>query len=228
MGLPANWKAKSIHKKVELMAQGLWGGAGGVTTTALGIGVGTTASPFAFGTMAGKRYVDIRTSCAATSGSSYGGYFSHKVIGAAGSGAGLRGYGYAYGAEAVTIYGGEFTGEIHSSANSAVSGLIAGIRGICSIQGTATGTLAALDLLYDVANGKDATAVSNAFVRVSNTGSGTGCNALVNIAVAKGTTSATALSSTNHDAPTADTMIRCLIDGTPHWILATTHAPAGS
>lgn len=189
--------------------------------------IGTTAAPITSSTAASEFFA-FRTSCSATSGSSYGARFNHKITGAAGSGAGVRGYGFAYGVAAASVYGGEFTGE--ENATGGVTGEIAGIRSVCSLQNTTpSGTAQALKLEFDVKTGVDATAITSSFITVSNGASaGTGCNTLLNIQAAKGTNSATSLSTSNHDAPTADTMIRILINGTAHWLLATTHAPAAS
>lgn len=188
---------------------------------------GTTATPISSAT-ASSEFFAWRTACSATTGSSYAARFQHKITGAAGSGAAVRGYGFAYGVAAASVYGGEFTGEENTTGS--VTGEIAGIRSVCSLQNTTpSGTAQALKLEFDVKTGVDATAITSSFITVSNGASaGTGCNTLLNIQAAKGTNSATSLSSTNHDTPTADTMIRILINGTPHWILATTHAPAAS
>lgn len=187
---------------------------------------GTTATPISSAT-ASSEFFAWRTACSATSGNSYGTRFNHKITGAGGSGAAIRGYGFAYGVAAANVYGGEFTAEENSTGG--ITGELAAIRAVASLQNTTeTGTVQVLKLEYDVKTGADATAVTNSFITVSNGGEGTGCNALLNIQVAKGTNSATTLSSSNHDAPTADTMVRIIINGTPHWLLATTHAPADS
>jgi hypothetical protein len=189
-------------------------------------GIGTTSVPITSAT-ASSEFFAWRTACSATSGNSYGTRFNHKVTGAGGSGAAIRGYGFAYGVAAANVYGGEFTAEENSTGG--ITGELAAIRAVASLQNTTeTGTVQVLKLEYDVKTGADATAVTNSFITVSNGGEGTGCNALLNIQVAKGTNSATTLSSSNHDAPTADTMVRIIINGTPHWLLATTHAPAAS
>jgi hypothetical protein len=185
---------------------------------------GTTASPIT-SSVAGAEFFAWRTACSATSGSSYGIRCNHKITGAAGSGAAIRGYGYAYGVAAANVYGGEFTAEENTTGS--VTGELAAIRAVCSLQNTTeSGTVQVLKLEYDVLTGTDATAVTNSFITVSNGGSGTGCNALFNIQVAKGTNSATALSSSSAaTTPVNDTWIRCIINGTPTWIAASTTAP---
>jgi len=185
---------------------------------------GTTATPITSAT-ASSEFFAWRTSCSATTGSSYCGRFQHKIIGAGGSGAAIRGYGFAYGVAAANVYGGEFTAEENTTGS--VTGELAAIRAVCSLQNTTeSGTVQVLKLEYDVLTGADATAVTNSFITVSNGGSGTGCNALFNIQVAKGTNSATALSSSSAATiPVNDTWIRCIINGTPTWLAASTTAP---
>jgi len=188
---------------------------------------GTTATPISSAT-ASSEFFAWRTACSATTGSSYAARFQHKITGAAGSGAAIRGYGFAYGVAAASVYGGEFTGE--ENATGGVTGEIAGVRSVCSLQNTTpSGTAQALKLEFDVKTGVDATAITSSFITVSNGASaGTGCNTLLNIQAAKGTNSATSLSTSNHDTISADTYIRIIIDNVPHWLLATTHAPAAS
>jgi len=186
---------------------------------------GSTASPITSAT-AGAEFQGYRTACSATSGNSYGVWYAHKVTGAAGSGASIRGYAYAYGVAAANVYGGEFTGELNSSGS--VTGEAAGIRAVMSIQNTtSSGTLAAMNLAYDVITSGSAIAnCTAAFISVGNIGSGTGCNTLFNIQVAKGTNSAVTLSSSSASSiPVNDTWIRCLINGTPTWLAASTTAP---
>ena len=189
-------------------------------------GIGTTAAPIT-SSAASSEFFAWRTACSATSGSSYGARFNHKITGAGGSGAAIRGYGFAYGVAAANVYGGEFTAE--ENATGSITGELAAIRAVASLQNTTeTGTVQVLKLEYDVKTGADATAVTNSFITVSNGGEGTGCNTLLNIQAAKGTNSATSLSTSNHDTISADTYIRIIINNVPHWLLATTHAPAAS
>lgn len=185
---------------------------------------GTTTAPLS-SSIAGAEFLSYKTACSATSGSSYGVRFSHKITGAGGSGAAIRGYGYAYGVAAANVYGGEFTAEENTTGS--ITGELAAIRAVASLQNTTeSGTVQCLKLEYDVISGADATAVTNSFITVSNGGAGTGCNALFNIQVAKGTNSATALcSSSAATTPVNDTWIRCIINGTPTWIAASTTAP---
>lgn len=184
---------------------------------------GTTAQPITSST-AGAEFFVYKTSCSATSGSSYGVRFSHKITGAAGSGAAIRGYGYAYGVAAANVYGGEFTAEENSTGG--ITGELAAIRAVASLQNTTeSGTVQVLKLEYDVKTGADATAVRSSFITFSNGGSGTGCAALLNIPtpVAHDTTSLFVSSADK----AATHMIR-MIDaaGTVYWLLATTNNPS--
>lgn len=187
--------------------------------------IGTTAAPITSSTAASEFFA-FRTSCSATSGSSYGARFNHKITGAAGSGAAIRGYGFAYGVEAANVYGGEFTAEIHSSSGSAISGQIAAVRAVLSIQGTGSGTGHAISLVSDTASGKSATAAS-AFIGISCIGAGaaTGIKALLNIPAPVAHDTASLFVSSADKAATH--MIR-FVDaaGTVYWLLATTNEPA--
>lgn len=188
-------------------------------------GIGTTSVPITSAT-ASSEFFAWRTACSATTGSSYAARFQHKITGAAGSGAAIRGYGFAYGVEAANVYGGEFTAEIHSSSGSAISGQIAAVRAVLSIQGTGSGTGHAISLVSDTASGKSATAAS-AFIGISCIGAGaaTGIKALLNIPAPVAHDTASLFVSSADKAATH--MIR-FVDaaGTVYWLLATTNEPA--
>lgn len=179
---------------------------------------GTTATPITSAT-ASSEFFAWRTACSATSGNSYGTRFNHKITGAGGAGAAVRGYGYAYGVAAANVYGGEFTAEEHSTSGSAVTGLLAGIRSVASLQIAQTGTVCALDLEFDVKTGITASDTASAFIRVANVGEGTGTTALLDINTTIATDTPTALVSTHADHA-ATHLIRILINGTPFWLLA--------
>lgn len=184
---------------------------------------GTTASPIT-SSVASAEFFAWRTACSATSGGSYGIRCNHKITGAGGSGAAIRGHGYAYGVAAASVYGGEFTAEENTTGS--VTGELAAIRAVCSLQNTTeSGTVQCLKLEYDVLTGADATAVRSSFITFYNGGSGTGCNALFNVPapVAHDTTSLY-VSSANKDA----THMLRFIDtaGTVYWLLATTNTPS--
>jgi hypothetical protein len=170
------------------------------------------------------------TNSSATSGSSYGARFQHYISGAAGSGSAVRGYALVKAVSATYLYGGEFTAEVMSTSSSdiATAGTAAGVRGVVSIGLNATGYTAALLANYDVATSKTASATKGSFIRCENLGAGTGCVNLLDIAVAKVTNDGTKLVSSNHDTISADTYVRIMINGTAHWLLASTHLPAGS
>lgn len=180
---------------------------------------GTTATPITSAT-ASSEFFAWRTACSATSGNSYGNRVNHKITGAAGSGAAIRGYGFAYGVAAANVYGGEFTAEEHSTTGSAITGLLAGIRSVASLQIAQTGTAAALDLEFDVKTGITASTTASAFIRVANVGEGTGTTALFDIATTIATDTPTALVSTHADHASTH-LVRFLIAGTPYWFLAT-------
>ncbi len=188
-------------------------------------GIGTTSVPITSAT-ASSEFFAWRPACSATSGNSYCTRFNHKVTGAGGSGAAIRGYGFAYGVEAANVYGGEFTAEIHSSSGSAISGQIAAVRAVLSIQGTGSGTGHAISLVSDTASGKSATAAS-AFIGISCIGAGaaTGIKALLNIPAPVAHDTASLFVSSADKAATH--MIR-FVDaaGTVYWLLATTNEPA--
>lgn len=191
---------------------------GGVANSAGAISSGQASAVMGF------RAYTLNT---ATSGSSYNSRFQHYIAGTGGSGAGVRGYALVKGVSGANLYGGEFSAEIMSTASSAITGLAAGVKSNVIVNSTASGTLAALDLSFTVASGKDVTAVDHGFLRVGNTGSGTGANTLILGTTAIGTQSATALCSTVKTAATNWTHgIRCNWGGTLMWVMATTTTPA--
>jgi hypothetical protein len=161
----------------------------------------------------------------ATSGHSLGSRFQHYVAGAAGSGSAIRGYALVKGVQAANLYGGEFSAEVMSTASSAISGLIAGLKSDVILNLNAGGTAAALDLNFTVASGKSASATTDAFIRVGNAGTGTGCINLLNITTAIGSASATDLITTSADKE-ATHMVRMVVGGTVIRLLATTNAPS--
>jgi hypothetical protein len=187
---------------------------------------GAITTDVASSVMAWRSY----TACSATSGGSYGARVQHYVTGAAGSGAALRAYALVKGVTAGTLYGLEATAEIMSTTSSAISGQAAAVKATMGLNLDSTGTNCAVLAEYSTASGKAAGALSDSFFRAVNVGAGsaTGCHNLFSLGDAKATTDGSKLSSTNHDTISADTYIRILIAGTPHWLLATTHLPAGS
>lgn len=172
----------------------------------------------------GTRYY---TSSSATSGTSYGHRFQHYVIGAAGSGAAVRAYGFTYGVAAANVYGLEASAEIHSTPSSAITGLMAGVKSDIILGLDSSGTNTALDLSYNVASGKAASLTASSFIRVSNSGSGTGCINLLSLpTVAAKTEANTAVFLARHADCTATHGIR-VVDaaGTVYWIMVSTDTP---
>lgn len=182
---------------------------------------GTTATPITSAT-ASSEFFAWRTSCSATTGSSYCARFQHKIIGIAGSGAAVRGYAFAYGVSATYIYGGEFTGEVHTTASSdiATAGTLAGVRAVASLQLNATGYTYAGVFNFDVATGKAASATKSAFLGFSNLGAGTGTIALMNIAATIATDTPDTNLVTTHADHASTHLIRILINDSPMWLLA--------
>lgn len=168
------------------------------------------------------------TACSAASGTSYGARLNHYVTGAGGSGAAVRAYGLVKGVAAANLYGIEASAEIMSTASSGISGLAAAGKFDVIANLDATGTLAVLDLSYNVATGKSVQGVTSSFIRVGNTGAGTGSNVLFEFTTAAGSQSATALVSTVKTAATnwSHGARSKLSDGTPVWFMLTTTSPA--
>ena len=161
-------------------------------------------------------------------------HYEDLVFKTAGSGGGevIRARGIASAAsvaQGATINAIHATGRIASGAS--VSGALSAIRATledANTSGTQGGTLAALQVDSNIAH--DVTVGANtAFIRVTNSGAHT-INNLLNIEVAKGSAgAATGLVCTDHaNDIAANTFIRIMVNGTAHWILATTTAPAAS
>lgn len=167
--------------------------------------------------------------CSATSGSAYGFKQRMYLTGAAGSGAAGRFYTLGYGVAVANAYGTEVAMEYHSPTTT-VTGLAAAGKFNVIAGVDATGTCAVLDLSFDVASGKTVQTNGSAYIRVGKTNSGTGSNVLFNFADASGAAGAvTSLVCTDHaNDITANLFARCLVAGTPAWILMTTTAPAAS
>jgi hypothetical protein len=181
---------------------------------------GTTTTPVTSSTV-GAEFQSYKTACSATSGSSYGVRFSHKITGAAGSGAAIRGYSYAYGVSATYLYGGEFTAEVHdTSADIATAGTLAGIRAVASIQSDATGYTYAGVFNFDVLTSKTASATKSAYLGFSCLGSGTPTIALMNIAATIATDTPDTNLVTTHADHASTHLIRILINDSPMWLLA--------
>jgi hypothetical protein len=181
---------------------------------------GTTSTPIS-STTAGSEFFAWRTACSATSGSSYAARFQHKITGAAGSGAAIRGYSFAYGVSATYMYGGEFTAEVHASSSSdiASAGTMAGVRGVATLALDTTGYTYAGLFNFDVATGKTASATKSAFIHCQNLGLGTGTTALFSITTTVANDTPTALVSTHANHAT-DTLVRILINDTAYWLCA--------
>lgn len=109
-----------------------------------------------------------------------------------------------------------------------VSGALNAIRATLEVAGTTPtpgGTLAALQLDSNVVTGATLSA-NDAFVRVTDSGA-TALTNLLNIGIAAGTESATALVSTVKTAATNWTHgIKIRVNGTTMWLMATTTTPA--
>ena len=165
------------------------------------------------------------TANSATSGSSYGGRFQHYITGAAGGGAALRAYGLVKGVGAATLYGLEASCEIMSTASSAITGLAAGVKSDVILNLDSSGTNTALDLSYNVASGKAASATASSFIRVSNSGSGTGCVNLLSLPTAGAKNAGTVFVARHADC-TATHAIR-VVDaaGTVYYIMVSTDTP---
>lgn len=181
---------------------------------------GTTGTPIN-STTAGSEFFAWRTSCSATSGSSYACRFQHKITGAAGSGAAVRGYSFAYGVSATYLYGGEFTAEVHASTDSdiATAGTLAGVRAVASLALDTTGYTYAGLFNIIMASGKTASTTKSAFLCFYNMGTGTGTINLFNIAATVGSDPATSLVAAHADHAT-DTYIRILVNDTAYWLCA--------
>jgi hypothetical protein len=189
---------------------------------------GTTAAHISSAT-AGIIFDDRVHECSATSGSAYGFKQRMYITGAAGSGAAGRFYTLGYGVAVANGYGVEGTFEYHSPTTT-VTGLAAAGKFNVIAGVDATGTAAVLDLSYDVASGKTVQTNGSAYIRVGKTNSGTGSNVLFNFVDAAGAAGGvTSLVCTDHaNDITANLFARCLVAGTPAWILMTTTAPAAS
>lgn len=123
------------------------------------------------------------------------------------------------------------TGRIAAGKTLATSGCLNAIRATlekATTSGTTSGVSACIqvdsNIAHDTTNGPN-----DAFIRVTNSGAHTLDN-LFNIEVTKGSAgAATSLVCTDHaNDITANTFIRIMVNGTAHWILATTTAPAAS
>jgi hypothetical protein len=187
------------------------------------LGAGTTASPETTST-AGANLVDFRTAASAASGSSYGLRVNHKLTGIGGSGAAVRAYGYAYAAGATpVVYGLEATAELHNTTSAAISGTLAGIRAVASIQQATggTGSYYAGVFDFDCAAAGDATAAADAaFLAFNKLGTAAnGPNQLFQINDSIVSNDPTKLVSSHADVA-ATHLIRCKVGSTPLWLLA--------
>ena len=181
---------------------------------------GTTTYPTT-SSVAGAEFFAYRTSCSATSGSSYGVRFSHKITGAAGSGAAIIGYGYAYGVTALNVYGGEFIGEVHSpTSDISTAGIIAGLRSCIILGLDTTGYTYSGQFEFNAATGKTASTTKSAFLGLWNSGAGTGTVNLMNVKATVGTDPDADLVSTHADHASTH-LIRCLVNDSVVWLLAT-------
>lgn len=167
----------------DITTLGTWAASKALTLDANGVAVyGTTAAPITSST-ASKKMFDIRTANSATSGGSYGFYVAHKVTGIGGSGAAIRGYGFAYAGGAVpTVYGVEATAELHNTASCTVSGEAAGLRAVCSLQQATGGVGSFYGVISEfncAAAGAATGATDAAFFKAATTG--TTANGPVNL-----------------------------------------------
>jgi len=199
-------------------------GASGNTDGQL-IAGGSSAAPVTNDT-ANSRFISLYTDCGATSGSSYGYRHSHYITGAAGSGAAMRGYCNVKGVTGASAYGGEFTVEIDDTASSAISGEASGLKAICAVQNTASGTLSALLLGFDVASGKDASAVASAYIRCASTGDGTASKNFLHLPVPGAKNSGNMFLARHADATATHSLQIVDAAGTNYWFLLTTDTPA--
>lgn len=123
-----------------------------------------------------------------------------------------------------------YTNSAGATANATVSGALNAIRATLEVAGTTPtpgGTLAALQLDSNISTGWTAGA-NDAFIRVSQTGAGL-LKHLFNIEEARGSAGATSLVTADHaNDLAADYFIRCRINGTTVWLMATSTAPAAS
>lgn len=181
---------------------------------------GTTTYPTTSST-SGAEFYAYKTSCSATSGSSYCARFSHKITGAAGSGAGIIGYAYAYGVTALNVYGGEFIGEVHSpTSDISTSGIIAGVRSCIILGLDTTGYTYSGQFEFNVASGKTASTTKSAFLGVWNSGAGTGTINLINIKATIATDTPDSNLVSTHADHASTHLIRILVNDSPMWLLA--------
>lgn len=140
--------------------------------------------------------------------------------------AAANGTGCAAGA---TINAAHFTGRVEAAKT--VSGALNAVRATLEVAGTTPtpgGTLAAFQLDSNISTGWTAGA-NDAFMRVSNSGAGKITN-LFNIEEAVGAAGAvTGLVCTDHaNDIAANAFIKCRINGTTYFLMATSTAPAAS
>lgn len=145
-----------------------------------------------------------------------------------GSGETLRLRGIANGTNVAT---GGTVNALHATgrvaAGKTVSGALNGIRATLEVAGTTPtpgGTLAAMQLDSNIVTGATMGA-NDAFIRVTDSGA-TALTNFLNIAIAEGAKSATALASTyNTQTQVGKFGLKCRINGATRWLLYTDTAP---
>jgi hypothetical protein len=218
------WDASDSQLEFEGAARLNFTGADGATANTDGqiIAGGSTSTHLTQAT-ANTRWISLYTDCSATSGSSYGARIAHYVIGAGGSGAAIRAYGYSKGAAAASVYGLEATAEINSAASSDITGELCAVKATSTVNLSTSGTVNVLNLTISTAASKTMHA-NSAFIATANAGDGTDIANLFYFGDAIGTTSTATLVSTSADS-TATHTVKCSAAGTTIYLLATTTAP---